>query len=51
MLIFLTALIVLFIDQFSKYWIMSSHVAGTLGYTGSWYDVSALRAPCPHHHG
>ena len=44
MLIFLTALIVLFIDQFSKYWIMSSHVAGTLGYTGSWYDVSALRA-------
>ena len=44
MLIFLTALIVLFIDQFSKYWIMSSHVVGTLGYTGSWYDLNALRS-------
>ena len=44
MLIFLTALIVLFVDQFSKYWIMSSHVVGTLGYTGSWYDLNALRS-------
>ncbi len=44
MLIFWTALIVLFLDQFSKYWIMSSHVVGTLGYTGSWYDISALRS-------
>ena len=44
MLIFWTALIVLFLDQFSKYWIMSSHVVGTLGYTGSWYDINALRS-------
>ncbi len=43
MLIILVALIVLAIDQGVKYWIMYAHVAGTLGYTGSWYDVSALR--------
>ena len=43
MLIFWVALFVLAVDQFSKYWIMYAHVAGALGYTGSWYDVSALR--------
>ena len=39
MLIFWVALAVLAIDQVSKYWI-----TGTLGYTGSWYDIEALRA-------
>lgn len=44
MLIFWIALIVLALDQVSKYWIMSAHVVGTLGYTGSWYDLDALRS-------
>lgn len=44
MLIFWVALAVLALDQVSKYWIVSSHVVGTLGYTGSLYDLSALRA-------
>ncbi len=44
MLIISIAIIVLAIDQLSKYWIMNSHVVGTLGYTGSWYDLSALRS-------
>ena len=43
MLIFWVALAVLALDQFSKYWIVSSHVIGTLGYSGSLYDLSALR--------
>ncbi len=44
MLIFWVALIVLAIDQFSKYWIMSAQVVGKLGYSGSWYDLSGLRS-------
>lgn len=44
MLIFWIAFFVLALDQFSKYWIMYAHVAGTLGYTGSWYDLAELRA-------
>lgn len=44
MLIIFIAIIVLAIDQFSKYWIMNAHVVGTLGYSGSWYDLSALRS-------
>ena len=44
MLILLIAIIVLALDQFLKYWIMSVHVVGTLGYTGSWHDLPALRA-------
>ena len=44
MLIFWIALIVLALDQFVKYWIVSAHVVGTLGYTGSLYDLDALRA-------
>lgn len=44
MLIFWVAFAVLALDQISKYWIVSSHVVGTLGYTGSLYDVSSLRA-------
>ena len=43
MLIFLVILIVLILDQASKYWIMYAHVAGTLGYTGAWNDLDALR--------
>lgn len=44
MLIFIVALFVLALDQISKYWIVSSHVVGTLGYSGSLYDLSALRS-------
>ncbi|MBQ4423264.1 MAG: signal peptidase II [Clostridia bacterium] len=44
MLLFIIAIAVLAVDQFSKYWIMGAHVAGTLGYTGAWNDLSALRA-------
>lgn len=44
MLLFIIAIAVLAVDQFSKYWIMYGHVAGTLGYTGAWNDLSALRA-------
>ena len=44
MLIFWIAFAVLALDQISKYWIVSSHVIDTLGYTGSLYDVSSLRA-------
>ncbi|MBQ6234575.1 MAG: signal peptidase II [Clostridia bacterium] len=43
MLIFWIAFAVLALDQISKYWIVSSHVVGTLGYDGSLYDLSALR--------
>ena len=43
MIVFITALIVLALDQISKYWIMIRHVAGTLGYTGAWSDLNALR--------
>lgn len=43
MLIFWIAFAVLALDQVSKYWIVSSHVVGTLGYSGSLYDLSALR--------
>lgn len=41
--ILLVALLVLALDQISKYWIMSYHVVGQLGYTGAWSDLSALR--------
>ena len=44
MLIFWVAFAVLALDQISKYWIVSSHVVGTLGYDGSLYDLSALRS-------
>ena len=44
MLIFFTALIVLALDQISKYWIVSGFVIGKLGYTGSVFDLDALRA-------
>lgn len=44
MLIFWVALAVLAADQFLKYWIMSAHVVGTLGYSGSWYDLASLRS-------
>lgn len=44
MLIFVIAAVVLAMDQISKYWIVSSHVIGTLGYSGSLYDLSALRS-------
>ena len=37
-------LAVLILDQVSKYWIMQSHVVGTLGYTGAWSDLNELRA-------
>ena len=43
MLIIWVAFAVLALDQISKYWIVSSHVVGTLGYDGSLYDISALR--------
>lgn len=43
MSIFIIALIVIALDQGSKYWIMFRHVVGTLGYTGSWSDLNALR--------
>lgn len=43
MAILLTALIVLALDQISKYWIVHAHVIGQLGYTGSLYDLDALR--------
>ena len=42
MLIIWVAFAVLALDQISKYWIVSSHVIGTLGYDGSLYDISAL---------
>jgi signal peptidase II len=44
MAILLTALIVLALDQISKYWIVHHHVIGQLGYTGSVFDLNALRA-------
>ena len=44
MLIIWVALAVLALDQFSKFWIVSKHVVGTLGYSGSLYDLSALRS-------
>jgi signal peptidase II len=44
MLLFIIAIAVLAVDQFSKYWIMHAHVAGTLGYTGAWSDLTGLRA-------
>ena len=44
MLIFWVAFAVLALDQISKYWIVSSHVVGTLGYDGSLYDLAALRS-------
>ena len=42
--ILLVALLVLALDQISKYWIMSYHVVGQLGYTGAWSDLDGLRA-------
>ncbi len=38
MLILIVAIVVLAIDMVSKYWI-----TGTLGYTGSWYDLAELQ--------
>lgn len=43
MTIIIIALLVLALDQASKFWIMSSHVVGKLGYTGAWSDLGALR--------
>ncbi len=43
-MIILIAILVLALDQISKYWIVQSHVIGTLGYTGSLFDLSELRA-------
>ena len=42
--ILIIALLVLALDQASKYWIMSYHVVGQLGYTGAWNDLDALRS-------
>ena len=44
MTIFLIALLVLALDQISKYWIVHWHVIGQLGYTGSLFDLYALRS-------
>jgi len=44
MLILFVMLVVLALDQGSKYWIMYAHVNGTLGYTGAWNDLTSLRA-------
>ena len=44
MAIFIIALIVIALDQASKYWIMNWHVVGRLGYTGAWSDLESLRA-------
>jgi signal peptidase II len=43
-MIILIALLVTALDQISKYWIVQSHLIGTLGYTGSLFDLSELRA-------
>lgn len=42
-MILLVALVVLALDQISKYWIVHSHVIGQLGYSGSLFDLDALR--------
>ena len=47
MTIFLIALIVLVLDQVSKYWIVNGFVVKELGYTGSMFDLNALRAFLP----
>ena len=47
MLIFLTALIVLILDQVSKYAIYYGFVVNTLGYAGSVTDLQALKAFLP----
>ena len=44
MLVFLTALIVLALDQASKYAIFNGFVVNTLGYSGSATDLNALKA-------
>ncbi len=44
MLIFLVAVIVLVLDQVSKYWIVNGFVVKELGYAGSLFDLNALRA-------
>ena len=43
-MIIITALLVLALDQFSKYWIVNYLVIGQLGYTGSLFDLASLRA-------
>ena len=43
MWIFLTAAVVLVLDQISKYAIFYGHVVGTLGYTGAPADLTALK--------
>ena len=40
----LTSLIVIILDQVSKYWIYYGHVVGTLGYAGSPTDLAALKS-------
>ena len=44
MSIFLVAVIVLVLDQVSKYWIVNGFVVKELGYAGSLFDLNALRA-------
>ena len=43
-MIIFVALLILALDQASKYWIMSHHVVGTLGYNGALSDLESLRA-------
>ena len=43
-MIVFVALLILALDQVSKYWIMQEHVVKTLGYTGAWSDLDNLRA-------
>ena len=43
-MIIIVALLVLALDQISKYWIVNHHLIGQLGYTGSLFDLESLRA-------
>ena len=43
-MIIIVALLVLALDQISKYWIVNHHLIGQLGYSGSLFDLDALRA-------
>ena len=42
-MIIIVALLVLALDQISKYWIVNHHLIGQLGYTGSLFDLESLR--------
>lgn len=44
MWIILMSLIVVILDQISKYWIYYGHVVGTLGYTGAATDLAGLKS-------